>query len=206
MGSVPAEDPAERRCTGVREAGGRYSATGLSTDDVLLNCWGGGANGKTTFLEALRGVMGDYGQQAPASLLMQKSREGPTNDIARLRGARLVTTVETGQGGRLAEELVKQLTGGDTLAARFLYHDFFEFPPSHTVWLATNYRPVITGTDKAIWRRVQLLPFTVHVPPEQQARGCPRSWPPRLPASWPGSSKGASIGNERGWRRRPKSS
>ncbi|MDT7898637.1 MAG: DNA primase, partial [Armatimonadota bacterium] len=69
---------------------------------------------------------------------------------------------------RFAEELIKTLTGGDTVAARFLYREFFEFRPRFKAWLAANYKPEIRGSDYAIWRRIRLIPFTVTIPPDEQ--------------------------------------
>lgn len=131
--------------------------------------YGSGANGKSTFLSALAHVFGDYGMAAPPGLLMQ-DQEDKTHDLADLRGVRLVTASETGERKRLAEERVKTLTGGDTIRARHLYQRYFSFRPSHTLFLATNHRPVIIGTDLAVWRRIALWPFTVSIPPEAQDR------------------------------------
>jgi putative DNA primase/helicase len=92
------------------------------------------------------------------------------SDLARLRGARLVTAVEAEEGQRLAESLVKQITGGDRIAARFLYQEYFEFLPRFKLFLATNHMPQIGGTDQAIWRRIRLVPFRVSIPEEEQDR------------------------------------
>jgi putative DNA primase/helicase len=143
-----------------------YSLTGLTSAQVMFLLHGRGANGKSTFLETLRALLGDYAQQAPADLLMQArvNRGGATPDLARLPGARFVSAVETGEGRRLDEPLVKQITGGDRIAARRLYRDVFEFTPTHKLWLATNHLPEVRGTDEAIWRRIKLVPFTVTIP------------------------------------------
>jgi putative DNA primase/helicase len=89
---------------------------------------------------------------------MLKRGEGIPNDLARLKGARLVAAVESDEGRRLSEALVKQLTGGDRIAARFMRAEWFEFKLSFKNWLATNHKPVIRGTDYAIWRRIRLIP------------------------------------------------
>src|SRR5262249_1677210 len=83
------------------------------------------------------------------------------NDLAKLRGARFVTAIEVEEGKRLAESVVKHLTGGDTVTARFLFAEYFEFRPGFKLWLAANHKPVIKGTDYAIWRRIHLIPFSV---------------------------------------------
>jgi len=158
-----------------------YSLTGLTTEQVLLILFGTGANGKSTFLELLREALGDYGQQAPAETFLER-RDGIPNDVARLRGARFVAAAETGEGRRLNEALVKRMTGGDTIAARFMRSEWFEFKPEFTPWLATNHRPDVRGTDEAIWRRLRLVPFAVTIPPDERD--------PNLPATLRGELSG----------------
>jgi putative DNA primase/helicase len=95
---------------------------------------------------------------------------GANNDMAMLQGSRFVSAVETDQGRRIAEAIVKQATGGDRITARFLYSEFFEFQPTFKIFLATNHRPTIRGTDHAMWRRVRLIPFEVQIPEQEQDR------------------------------------
>lgn len=146
-----------------------YSMTGFVTEQSLAFLYGTGANGKSVFLNTMRYLMGDYAQSAPPELLLAKKFGGghPTN-IADLYGARLVTTTEIAQGRAFAEELVKSLTGGDGVKARFMYQNFFEFEPTHKLWIAANYKPIIKGTDKGIWRRMRLIPFEVSIPEDKQ--------------------------------------
>jgi P4 family phage/plasmid primase-like protien len=145
----------------VQRAGG-YSMTGLTREHVLFICHGLGSNGKSVLIEIIAAVLADYAQQCPTDTFMVKDRGGTIpNDIARLRGARFVSAVETEGGRRLAESLVKQATGGDRLTARFLHREFFEFIPTFKLWLATNHRPEIRGTDNGIWRRIRMIPFGV---------------------------------------------
>jgi putative DNA primase/helicase len=104
------------------------------------------------------------------------------NDIARLKGIRLVTAIETEEGKRLAESLVKQATGGeDKMVGRFLHHEFFEFKPTFKIFFATNHKPVIRGTDHAIWRRIRLIPFTVTIPEIEQDKELPEKLRGELP-------------------------
>lgn len=145
-----------------------YSMTGDVDEHVLLFLYGKGANGKTTFLNALLNMFGEYGRQSEPSLLVQKRGESHPTGVADLKGARFVSTSEIDQGCRMAESLVKQLTGGDRIKARYMRQDFFEFDPSHTIWLAANHRPVVKGTDTAIWRRIQMIPFDVTIPYERR--------------------------------------
>ena len=102
-------------------------------------------------------------------------------EVVRLVGARFVSSVEVEEGRRLAESLLKALTGNDMIAARGLYADVIEFLPTFKVWLGTNYKPEIRGTDNAIWDRIRLIPFTVTIPPERQDRGLPASLTAELP-------------------------
>lgn len=148
-----------------------YSLTGDTGEQCFFFDYGCGANGKTTLHETVKRLAGDYALQADFSTFLQKRNEGIPNDIARLDGARFVTSIEADAGRRLAEVVVKQLTGGDTIAARFLHREFFEFRPVCKLWFAANHKPVIRGTDNAIWRRVRLIPFDVTIPePERDAR------------------------------------
>lgn len=145
-----------------------YSLTGHTHEQVLFILHGAGSNGKTTFLKIIGEVLGDYAMTTPATTLMVKRDGAIPNDIARLRSARFVTTVETTSGQRLDEAQIKQLTGGDPIAARFLHREFFEYVPECKVYLAVNHKPRIRGTDHAMWRRVRLIPFTVTIPDAEQ--------------------------------------
>jgi len=152
-------------------------------EQVLLILHGRGANGKSTFMGAIMGLFGPYAVACePQTLLARKDDGAVRNDVARLCGARLVSTTETGQGKRLDENLVKKLTGGDTQTARFLFREYFEFVPAFRPWLATNHKPEIRGTDLAIWRRIRLVPFDVSIPEGEQDATLPE----RLRAELPG--------------------
>lgn len=158
-----------------------YSLTGESNEQVLFFLYGTGSNGKSTLIEALRALVGEYGQQAPMSTFLERRGEGPSNDIARLRGKRFVSSIEAGEGHRLNESLVKQVTGGDTITARFLHREFFEFRPQFKLWLAANHKPVIRGTDHAIWRRIRLIPFTITIPEDERDPELPTKLRKELP-------------------------
>jgi P4 family phage/plasmid primase-like protien len=142
-----------------------YSLSGMTDEQVLFILYGTGANGKSTFVETIRSLLGDYAQQSEfETFLVRKNGGGPRNDIARLKGARFVSAVEGEQGCRLSETIIKQVTGGDKITARFLYQEFFEFTPEFKLFLASNHKPRIVGTNEAIWRRIRLIPFTVTIP------------------------------------------
>lgn len=145
------------------------SLPGVIRDQVLFFLHGSGANGKSTFIEALLGALGsDYATQAAPNLLMAKTFDAHPTEVADLCGKRFVATVEIGDGRKLAEVLVKQLTGGDTLKARRMREDFWHFRPTFTIFLAANHKPGITGTDHAIWRRILMVPFSVTIPADEQ--------------------------------------
>jgi putative DNA primase/helicase len=138
-----------------------YSASGFTSEQCLFVLVGRGANGKSTFVEVLKEVLGTYASSTPSSTISHfgRPKQGVPNDIARLRGARLVSCSELEDGAKLAEQLVKEITGGERIASRFLYGEFFEFHPQFKLWLSTNHMPEITGQDEGIWRRVRILPF-----------------------------------------------
>lgn len=150
-----------------------YALTGDAREQCVFIAHGGGANGKSTAFTAVATVVGGYAQHTPTETLLVKRGDSIPNDVARLRGARLVTAAEAECNRRLAEALVKQLTGGDKIAARFLHGEFFEFAPTFKLFLAVNHKPVIQGTDHAIWRRIRLIPFTVTIPTDKQDRTLP---------------------------------
>jgi len=129
---------------------------------------GGGANGKSTFIAVLQAMLGDYAKQAAPELLVSRGGDHHPTELADLFGARLVASVEVDDGKRLAESLVKQMTGGDKMKGRFMRADFFEWTPTHKVFLAANHRPEIRGTDYAIWRRINLVPFNVTIPEHER--------------------------------------
>lgn len=148
-----------------------YSLTGSTAEQCMFFCYGTGRNGKSTFLDAITEIIGDYATNIqPETLMVKQGPQGANSDIARLKGARFVTTVEPNEGVRLNEGLVKQLTGGDRVTARHLYGNEFEFTPEFKLWMGTNHKPIIRGTDIGIWRRIHLVPFTVQIPTDKVDR------------------------------------
>jgi putative DNA primase/helicase len=145
-----------------------YSLTGSVEEQCLFFLYGTGQNGKSTFLGVLQAMLGDYAMQAIPELLIVRGHEQHPTERADLFGKRFVATIEVESGKRLAEALVKQLTGGDPIRARRMREDFWEFIPTHNIWLAANHKPLIRGQDYAIWRRIKLIPFTVKIPDEKK--------------------------------------
>jgi putative DNA primase/helicase len=158
-----------------------YSLTGSTQEQCFFILHGVGANGKSTLIQTISAVLRDYAKHTPTETLLVQQGDRPRNDLARLQGARFVSASEVEGGRKLAEALIKQLTGGDTLTARYLYKEHFEFQPAFKIWLAVNHKPGVHGTDHAIWRRMRLLPFTVTIPPAEQEKRLPEKLLGELP-------------------------
>lgn len=145
-----------------------YSLSGSTEEQMMFILYGNGRNGKSVFLDIITEIFGNYATNIqPQTIMVKQQSSGANSDIARLDGARLVTTTEPNEGVRLDEGLVKQLTGGDKVTARFLYENEFDFMPQFKLWMATNHKPIIRGTDDGIWRRMAIIPFTVQIPKEK---------------------------------------
>ncbi len=143
-----------------------YSLSGSNAEQCAFFLHGTGNNGKSIFLEILRYIFGDYASNIQSETIMMQNKSGnaASSDIARLAGARLVTCSESAEGVRLNEPLIKQMTGDDIMTVRKLYCEEFEFHPEFKLWMATNHKPAIRGTDKGIWRRIHLIPFQLDIP------------------------------------------
>jgi P4 family phage/plasmid primase-like protien len=146
------------------------SLTGVTSDKAMFILFGpGGDNGKSTMVEVIEMLLGSYARRTPVDTFLKKREGGIPNDVARLRGARFVWAAESERGARLAESMIKEMTGGDRMTARFLHREFFEFMPSFKIWLATNHKPNVRG-DQAIWRRLKLIPFDYSIPKDKQKK------------------------------------
>ena len=146
-----------------------YSFTGSVDEQCLFILNGRGRNGKSVFSNVVSDVAGNYAKQMNVqTIVAKKNQSGSANsDIARLEGARIVTSSELNEGDRFDESLVKQLTGGDKILARFLYGSEFEYKHKFKIWMATNHLPIIRGTDDGIWRRIKIIPFNIQIPKEK---------------------------------------
>jgi putative DNA primase/helicase len=159
-----------------------YALTGLTTEQQFQFAHGLGANGKSVLYGLLAILFASYGlQSSPDAFMLKTTGEGATPLLARLQGARLVIAPETEDGQRLAESTVKQLTGGDTIVARPLYGNPFEFKPKFKLAIVGNHKPLIRGDDHGIWRRVHLLPFTRIFEPQEQDTDLPNKLHKELP-------------------------
>ena len=183
----------------VQKAAG-YTLTGSTAEQCAFFLYGTGRNGKSTFIDVLRDIWGDYATNIqPETIMVRNSSNSSANsDIARLKGARLVTSVEPNEGVRINEGLLKQLTGDDTVTARKLYSDEFEFKPEFKLWMATNHKPIIRGTDTGIWRRIHMIPFVVQIPEENVDRKLKYKLKAELPAIFKWCVEGCLLYQQEG--------
>jgi putative DNA primase/helicase len=170
LGRIFAERPA---LIGFVQRAVGYALTGDTREQVLFLCWGSGANGKTTLMQAVAAVLADYAATLAADTLLARKGDATMvmNDLSTLQGARFVVAVESDMGRRLAEALVKQVTGGEAIKVKRLFADVYSITPTFKLWIGTNHKPVIRGTDHAIWRRIRLIPFDVAIPEAEQDHG-----------------------------------
>lgn len=174
-----------------------YCLTGRTLEHVLFFLYGPGGNGKSVFTETLTGIWGDYHATASMDLLVASKFEKHETGLAHLRGARLATATETDQHHFWAEAKVKRLTGGDTVSARFMRGDFFEFKPTFKLLIAGNHRPRLRNVDEAMRRRIHMVPFTVNIPKDEQDQRLSE----KLETEWPGILQWA-IDGCMAWRER----
>jgi putative DNA primase/helicase len=158
-----------------------YCMTGHVNEHVFAFLHGTGANGKSTFINTVAGIFGDYATVVPMELFMGRESDRHPTEKAKLLGARLAIGHETQRGRRWDEATIKKLTGGDKVTARFMRQDFFDFDPTHKFLIAGNHKPNLSSVDEAMRRRLLLVPFTVQIPePERDTE-----LPEKLKAEWP---------------------
>lgn len=160
-----------------------YSLSGYTSEQVLFVLYGNGRNGKSVFLDIINEVFGNYSTNIqPQAIMASKNNSDASPEIAKLDGARLVTTTEPNEGERFDEGLLKQLTGGDRVSARKLYENEFEFTPQFKLWMATNHKPYVRGRDEGIWRRFIIIPFDKQIPLHEIDRDLTKKLKRELPA------------------------
>jgi putative DNA primase/helicase len=159
-----------------------YCLTGSTEEQVVFFLWGPGGNGKSTFINTITGIMGDYAKVAPMNLLDVQNNDRASFGLAGLQGARLVTMNETAEGRRWDEARLKQLTGGERINAEFKYKDAFEYLPAFKLVISGNHKPELRGIDDALKRRVVIVPFVIKIPEQTRIRGFDK----RLKTEWPG--------------------
>jgi putative DNA primase/helicase len=145
-----------------------YALTGSTSKHALFFGYGTGANGKSTMLNTVTGILRDYAVVAPMETFTEARGERHPTDLAMLRGARLVTAQETEQGRNWAESRIKALTSGDPVSARFMRGDFFTYVPQFKLWIAGNHKPALRAVDEATRRRFNLIPFTITIPRDER--------------------------------------
>jgi putative DNA primase/helicase len=172
LGYLATQDKADlsaQRLIGFLQRALGYACTGDTGEECLFLLHGAGRNGKSKFLSTIKTLLGPYAKTADMQSFLHRDRETVRNDLADLAGTRFVCASETNEHTRLADGLIKQLTGNDNIKARFLFEEYFEFPPTFKLFLAFNHRPRTGDTDdEAFWSRIREIPFTVFIPPEER--------------------------------------
>jgi putative DNA primase/helicase len=158
-----------------------YAMTGITREHALFFWYGRGGNGKSVLLNTIAGILGEYHTNAAMETFVDTHGDRHPTELAALRGAHLVTAVETERGRQWAEAKIKALTGGDPISARFMRQDFFTFTPQFKLVIAGNHKPSLRSVDQAIRRRFHLVPFIVDIPKEQQDKELGE----KLKAEWP---------------------
>lgn len=160
-----------------------YTLTASTQEHLLVFCYGAtGSNGKSTFLRVLQQLLGPYAAAAPRTMLFaQKAGDVHPTELATLHGKRLGVCSEIGEESRIDEAKVKDLTGGDRISCRRMQEDFWDYVPTHKLWIAGNHKPVITGTDGGIWRRIRVVPWLRTFAPAEQDKDLPAKLKAELP-------------------------
>ena len=171
-GVAPLDEPCPRWIQFLNEATGKdaglikflqqwcgYGLTGLTREHALVFVYGPGGNGKSVFLNVVQTIMKDYAVTAAMDTFTASNTDKHSTDLAMLHGARLVTASETEEGRAWAEARIKQMTGGDTITARFMRQDNFSFTPQFKLTIAGNHRPILHNVDEAARRRFNIVPF-----------------------------------------------
>ncbi|MGJ4971515.1 phage/plasmid primase, P4 family [Bradyrhizobium sp. HKCCYLRH1073] len=160
-----------------------YTLTGSTQEQVFFFCYGkSGSNGKSTLVNLIRDMLGDYSRHTPTETLLTKQYDNNIPaDLARLAGVRMVTAIEANFDRHLDEAKLKSMTGGEPITARYMRQDYFEFTPAFKLWLVANDMPRVRGTDTAFWRRVRVIPFETQIPDSEKDPELPEKLRQELP-------------------------
>ena len=145
-----------------------YCLTGDTSEQALFFAHGVGQNGKTVLMSTVSGILGDYCQATPIETFTESKADRHPTELARMRGSRLVTATETEGGKYWAESRLKEITGGERIAARFMHKDFFEYQPQFKPWISGNHKPRLRSVGKAMRRRLNMVPFAVIIPEDER--------------------------------------
>jgi len=156
--------------------------TGVNTVQELFILWGEGGNGKSTFVDTLAGILGDYATEAPESLMIEKGHTEHPTELAGLMGSRVVLSSENEEGAKLKLQRIKRLTGDNFVTARLMRCDYVKFRREFKLIMCTNNRPKIDEDTEAAWRRIRLIPFNVVIPAGERDTTLGE----KLKAEWPG--------------------
>ena len=158
-----------------------YCCSGATTEHKFVFAFGTGANGKSTLINTVSGILGDYATVSDMGAFIASNTERHPTDLAKLHGYRLVVAQETAKGRRWDEAKIKTMTGGDKMTARFMRCDYFDFTPKFKLWIVGNHKPQLESIDEAIRRRMLLVPFLVQIPVEERDPNLAE----KLKAEWP---------------------
>jgi P4 family phage/plasmid primase-like protien len=176
-----------------------YTLTGLTIEEVLFIGWGTGRNGKGKFTDTLIALLGDYARPAKFDMFVaKKGDEGKANDVAELFGARFVPASEGEQSKRLAEAKIKNMVSGDPVEGEKKYQDSFTYYPEYKIWLFTNYKPRIVGTDEGIWDKVIFIPFKRYFEPHERDKNLLAKLKQELPGILQWAIRGCLAWQEQG--------
>src|SRR5262249_2262293 len=158
-----------------------YCLTGITSEHKFVFAYGTGANGKSTFINTVAAILGDYATVADVGTFIASNTERHPTDVAKLHGYRLVVAQETQKGSPWDDKKIKTMTGGDKMTARCMRCDFFDFTPKFKLWVVGNHKPRLDNVDEAMRRRMLLVPFTVQIPVEERDPDLVE----KLKAEWP---------------------
>ncbi len=181
-----------------------YFLSGLTSHQEFYILYGSGANGKSVLINALFEVLGDYATAADFKTFLTRRGDGPRNDLAALKGARLVCASEIGPGEHLDETVMKQVTGDDLISARFLYGEYFQYRSTFKVVLAANHLPRAIGTEEGIKRRLRILPCDATFREDQRDKGLVERLKDERDGILLWAVEGWVDSNANGWRTPPK--
>ena len=173
--------------------------SGMTDHQEFYILYGNGANGKSVFISTLSKLLGTYSKAADFKTFIARKGDGPRNDLATLKGARLVCASEIGPGEHLDETVMKQVTGEDLITARFLYGEFFEYQATFKVFLASNHLPRVVGTEEGIWRRFRIIPFLASFTDEQRDKRLLQQLEKEQDGILTWALKGWAIASSEGW-------